>query len=123
MATTNNMGSMGLMQHRSWEDMAMMALGAIVFLSPFFYPMGNLAVVLSAIITGAVIMTIGIMELVSLRRWEEMLAFLCGLWMIISPYALDYMGPLRSWHVGLGLLVALLAGFQMWQDRNRRFEG
>ena len=123
MATTNDMGRMELMQHRSWEDIAMMALGAIIFLSPFFYPLGgNVAIVLSAVIAGAVIMAVGIMEMVSLRRWEEMLAFLAGLWMIIAPYALSYMGPLRTWHVALGLVVALLAAFQMWQDRNRRFD-
>ncbi|KXF76800.1 hypothetical protein ATN84_12340 [Paramesorhizobium deserti] len=123
MATTNDMGRIGLMQHRSWEDMAMMALGAIIFLSPFFYPMsGNIAIVLSAIITGAVVMTVGIMEMVSLRRWEEMLAFLGGVWMVIAPYALNYMGPLRVWHIALGIIVALLAAFQMWQDRDRRFD-
>ncbi|PRD45208.1 hypothetical protein C5748_03035 [Phyllobacterium phragmitis] len=123
MATTNDMGRMGLMQHRSWEDIAMMALGAIIFVSPLFYPVGgNVTIVVSAMITGAVIAALGIMEMVSLRRWEEMLAFLAGVWMIVSPYALNYMGPLRSWHIALGLIVALVAALQMWQDRNRRFD-
>jgi hypothetical protein len=58
------------------------------------------------------------LELVALQRWEEIGEMLCGLWLIVSPFALGYAdaGNLRFWHFGLGALVALLGAIELWQD-------
>ncbi|GGA97100.1 hypothetical protein GCM10011491_26750 [Brucella endophytica] len=123
MAMTNPVGRPGLIQHRSWEDNAIMALGAIIFLSSLFFPAtDNIAIVINTMLVGAVITALGIMEVARLRRWQEVLAFLAGLWVIASPYAFDYADALRSWHVALGVIVAVIAALQLWQDRHRRFE-
>ncbi|PYE90187.1 SPW repeat domain-containing protein [Phyllobacterium leguminum] len=118
-----NIGRIRLVRHPGWEDSAIMALGAIIFLSSLFFSVtDSMAVVVNTMLTGAVIVALGIMEVAILRRWEEALAFLAGLWTIASPYVIGYMDPLRTWHIALGVLVALIAALQLWQDRNRRLE-
>ncbi|MGO4838094.1 SPW repeat protein [Rhizobiaceae sp. 2RAB30] len=47
---------------------------------------------------------------------------ICGAWMVIQPFVLRYGGTLRTWHIVLGAVVALLALLEIWQDRNRALE-
>jgi len=122
MATLDRMPS-GLMQHRRWEDIASMILGVAIIISPMVY--GNAGMpkmVATTAIVGAVVVVLAGLEQVFLRRWEEFLSLLCGAWMIISPFFFQYGGALRSWHIGLGIAVAVLAVLELWQDRNRSLE-
>ncbi|WP_420962687.1 SPW repeat domain-containing protein [Brucella sp. IR073] len=122
MAMTNPVGRPGLIQHRGWEDNAIMALGAIIFLSSLFFPATDkIEVVINTMLAGAFVTACGIMEVARLRRWQEVLVFLAGLWVIASPFAFDYSDPLRTWHVALGVIIVAIAALQLWQDRKRRF--
>ena len=40
---------------------------------------------------------------------------------MVAPFALNYGGMLRNWHIVLGACVALLAVLEIWQDRDRQF--
>lgn len=128
MATTppNRMSPGGLMEHRRWEDILSMVLGLIILISPMFSFFGdaggNRTVIGITALVGAAIIVLSGLEQLSLRRWEEFLVFLCGIWMIISPFVLRYGGSLRRWHIVLGIVVALLALLEIWQDRNRTLE-
>lgn len=120
MPTSENMGTIGLAQHRSWEDVVCLVLGALIVFSAQFTGMtGNRAALLSAGIAGILIAALSILEIVVLRRWEEILTFLLGCWVVISPFVLGYGGALRVWHVVLGAIVAIIAALEMWQDRGR----
>ena len=122
MATLNGM-DLGLLQHRRWEDIVSMILGAAILVSPMFGETAvNATVVATTAIVGAAIVVLAGLEQVFLRRWEEFLAFLCGVWVMISPFVLEYGGALRAWHIGLGAAVAALAILELWQDRNRSLE-
>jgi hypothetical protein len=61
------------------------------------------------------------LELVRLRRWEEIAQLACGLWLSASPFILHYahQDHLRFWHWALGAIVSVLALFELWQDWNR----
>ena len=61
------------------------------------------------------------LELVRLRRWEEIAQLACGLWLSASPFIFDYahQDHLRFWHWALGAIVSILALFELWQDWNR----
>ena len=122
MATLERMGPMGLFQHRRWEDIALMILGVAIMVSPMFVETGNSRVVAATALVGAALVIIGGLEQLVLRRWEEYLALLGGLWMIAAPFVLNYGAPLRTWHIVLGALVAALAILVLWQDRNRSIE-
>jgi hypothetical protein len=103
--------------HRSWEDWFGMLLGVLIGLSPWLADQAaGSQVMWNAIIVGALVLMFAELELVSLRRWEEILSGACGLWLIASPYAFQYSGALATWHYALGGIVVLLALFELWQD-------
>jgi hypothetical protein len=109
-------------RHNAWQDRVMLMLGVVIFLSSMFFPVtAGLVAPFTTMLVGGLIALLGAMELVYLRHWEEFMAFLAGLWMIASPFAFDYADPLRHLHIALGIIVALLAAIEIWQDRNRRF--
>jgi hypothetical protein len=121
MATLNNMEPLGLSVHRSWEDFAAIALGALIVASPFIVGFEGMTVMLvTTIVAGGLVMAVGLMELAAHRLWEEAVALICGLWMIASPYVFNYAGDLRAWHMGLGVLVALLALLELWQPHAKK---
>ncbi|WP_244437477.1 SPW repeat protein [Aliihoeflea sp. 2WW] len=121
MATLNNMEPLGLSEHRSWEDFAAIALGVLIVASPFIAGFEGMTIMLvTTIVAGGLVMAVGLMELAAHRLWEEAVALICGVWMIASPYVFNYMGDLRAWHIGLGVLVALLALLELWQPHARK---
>jgi hypothetical protein len=105
--------------HRTWEDWFGMALGLLIALSPWIAerPQGELPM-LNAIAVGAAVLLLAETELVDLHRWEESLALLCGVWLIVSPFVFDYAaaGELAAWHFALGGIVVVLAAVELWQD-------
>ena len=97
-----------------------MFLGAAIMVSPMFIDnAGNTTMVAVTALVGAAIVIIAGLEQLALHRWEEFLALLGGVWVMASPFVLNYAGTLRIWHIALGAAVVLLAVLQLWQDRNR----
>jgi hypothetical protein len=110
-------GKSFLAVHRTWEDWLGIGLGCLIAISPWIAgETGTWAVTLNAVLVGVVIVCLAAFELVDLRRWEEIGAFLVGLWLIASPYVLGYSGALRIWHLVLGAAVVVLAMVEYWQD-------
>ena len=108
--------------HRTWEDGASLVLGLMIGLSPWFYDEPAVpAVLLNSALTGLVVLALAQMELVRLRRWEEIAQLACGLWLSASPFIFDYFHQhhLRFWHWALGACVAVLALLELWQDWDR----
>lgn len=121
MATLNRMEPLGLSVHRSWEDIASIVLGALIVASPFIAGMEGVTVMMvTTVAAGGLVVITGLMELSVQRRWDEGVALVCGLWMIASPYVLGYQGDIRGWHIGLGVLVAILALLELWQPHEKR---
>lgn len=117
---TRIMGSLRLMEHRRWQDIVVMILGAAILVSPMFGDTtSNTMMVVTIALAGAAILILGGVEQLFLRRWEEFLAFLCGAWVMLAPFVLEYGGPLRMWHIGLGAAVVILAILELWQDNDR----
>jgi hypothetical protein len=106
--------------HRTWQDWLALGLGIMIGLAPWVTgETSNWPAVLNAAVIGLLVLILAEIELVKLRRWPEMGELGCGLWQTASPYVFGYAGAgqLRYWHFVLGLLVALLAGLELWQDR------
>jgi O-antigen/teichoic acid export membrane protein len=111
-----------LKTHRTWEDGVALLLGLTIGLSPWFYDEPHVpAVLLNSGLTGLAVLALAQLELVRLRRWEEIAQLACGLWLSSSPFIFDYahQDHLRFWHWALGAIVSLLALFELWQDWNR----
>jgi hypothetical protein len=123
MATHNRMSSWQFLEHRRWEDILSMLLGAAILGTAMFGNVtGNTTMVAATALVGAAIVVLGGLEQMYLRRWEEFLAFFCGVWVMASPFTFNYGAPLRTWHIVLGAAVAALAILELWQDRNRRLD-
>lgn len=114
------MGSLRLVEHRRWQDILVMILGAAILVSPMFGGItGNTMMMVTIALAGAAILILGGVEQLFLRRWEEFLTLLCGIWVMLAPYVLEYGAPLRMWHIGLGAVVAILALLELWQDNDK----
>jgi hypothetical protein len=108
-----------LKTHRTWEDGVGLWLGLTIGLTPWLYDEEAVpGVVLNATLTGLAVLALAQLELVRLRRWEEVAQMACGAWLIASPFILDYahQDHLRFWHWALGGIVSALAAFELWQD-------
>jgi hypothetical protein len=108
-----------LKSHRSWEDGAGLILGLTIGLSPWLYEDELVpVVVLNSSLNGLSVLILAQLEIVYLRRWEEIAQLACGVWLIASPLLLDYAHKdyLRFWHWALGGMVVILAAFELWQD-------
>ena len=111
-----------LKTHRTWEDGVGLVLGLTIGLSPWFYDEPVVpAVLLNSGLTGLAVLALAQLELVRLRRWEEIAQLACGLWLSASPFILHYahQDHLRFWHWALGAIVSVLALLELWQDWNR----
>jgi O-antigen/teichoic acid export membrane protein len=111
-----------LKTHRTWEDGVGLTLGLIIGLSPWFYDEPVVpAVVLNSALVGLAVLALAQLELVRLRRWEEIAQLACGLWLSASPFIFHYahQDHLRLWHWALGAAVSILAVFELWQDWSR----
>jgi hypothetical protein len=111
-----------LKAHRTWEDGVGLVLGLLIGLSPWFYDEPAVpVVVLNSTLTGLAVLALAQLELVRLRRWEEVAQLACGLWLMASPFLFHYahQDHLRYWHWALGTALAVLALFELWQDWDR----
>jgi hypothetical protein len=103
--------------HRTWEDWLGMILGIVIGVSPWLTGQtDSTAVVVNSVAIGAFVLGLAMLQFVSLQRWEEVSAILCGLWLITSPVNFVYGGALATWHFMLGAIVILLAAAELWQD-------
>ncbi len=111
-----------LKTHRTWEDGVGLMLGLLIGLSPWLYDEPVVpAVLLNSAVIGLAVLMLAQLELIRLRRWEELAQLACGLWISASPFIFDYahQDHLRFWHWTLGAIVSALALFELWQDWNR----
>ena len=105
--------------HYGWEDCLSMALGALIVLTAWLVgDVGSQTVATNATIVGILVLALAGSEVLDLRRWEESLEAVCGLWLIASPFVFGYAnaGTLRYWHFVLGIAVVLLAVLELRQD-------
>ena len=108
-----------LKPHRSWEDGVGLLLGLTIGLTPWLYEQAPVPVVIAnSALTGLAVLMLAQLQIVRLRRWEEIAQLACGVWLVASPFLLDYahQDHLRFWHWALGGVVVVLAAFELWQD-------
>jgi len=110
--------------HRAWEDYLSAGLGVLTVLSPLIMAKGvDTTAMINAGVVGVLIAALAMLELMSLRRWEELLEAACGAWLFASPFVFGYGEALRSAHLVLGVAVLALAVLELWQDRRRLHAG
>jgi uncharacterized membrane protein HdeD (DUF308 family) len=103
--------------HNSVQDWINLICGVLLFVSPWALRFtGEMTAARTAWVGGVVIAVMGIAALVQFAEWEDWVALIVGVLMIISPWALGF-AALHSaaWpFVVLGLIVALASVSEIW---------
>jgi SPW repeat len=100
-------------------DVANLILGAILFFSPWIFGFEAGKPSDNAWVAGIIIVVLAIAALAAFAVWEEWLNLIVGLWTLISPWVLGFQGTsAMKVHVTIGVLVAILAGIEIWMSQN-----
>ena len=100
---------------KQWEDWTSWALGLWLLLSPWtlFFEQESRAME-NAVVVGALLIVVEIVELSVFRDWEEWINVALGAWLAISPFVLGIADALvRAHFVLFGGLIAALALYEV----------
>lgn len=116
---------MNTMNRRTEEtvlDVASLVVGVALALTPWIFGFATeTAAAWNAWVVGAAIALVAIGALVAFAEWEEWINLILGIWAIASPWALGFTAVSTALyaHVVAGLIVAVLAGLELWFARKR----
>jgi SPW repeat len=104
---------------RQWTDWATWLLGIWLCLSPwtllFEYETQAMR---NAVLLGALIILVEVIELSLFRGWEEWINVALGAWLVASVWVLGIVSPAAQINfVLVGVFVMALALYEMWQIR------
>src|SRR5262249_24260905 len=96
-------------------DVANLTLGVILLASPWIFGFPSAAASQTAVMSGIVIAAISIAALAVFTVWEEWLNLIMGVWVLASPWVLDFVGTTAMHvHIVIGVIVAVLAALEIW---------
>lgn len=110
------------MTTKRWLDSINILIGVWLFASPWLldYAASAPNAAANAYIVGAVIVLFAAGAVYLPKVWEEWVNMACGIWMILSPWALGFAGlaGVTRNAVIVGVLVTVLATWAMLRDRD-----
>jgi len=98
-------------------DLVNIVIGIALVLSPWVLGFAAEQVaVWNAGVGGALIALVAASALFAFAKWEEWANLMLGLWTLLSPWLLGFaaVGAAKWVHVIAGLIVAVLAGLDLW---------
>lgn len=110
---------------KRWQDWLLVALGTWLIISPFVLSYNSTTNVAAwnSYILGVAVAGFAIGALSVPRVWEEWVNLVLGIWLIISPYVLQYsdVEPIATRNnLTTGILIAALAVWAMLQYPTHR---
>jgi len=106
---------------KSVQDWTNLICGVLLFISPWALGfVGDMTVARTAWIGGVVIAVMGVAALVQFAEWEDWIALIVGVLMIIAPWVLGFAAmTYAAWtFVVLGLIVAIASFWEIWMIRH-----
>ena len=106
---------------KSVQDWINLICGVLLFISPWALDFShNMTAAWTAWIGGIVIAVMGLAALVQFAEWEDWVALIAGVLMIILPWVLGFTGiPAAVWaFIVLGAIVALSSISEIWMVHN-----
>jgi heme/copper-type cytochrome/quinol oxidase subunit 3 len=96
-------------------DVANLILGVILLASPWIFGFPSGAASQNAVTCGIVIAAISLAALAAFTVWEEWLNLIVGVWVLVSPWVLGFVGTTAMHvHIVVGVIVAVLAALEIW---------
>jgi SPW repeat len=73
----------------------------------------------NAMVSGIIIAVLSVAALAAFAEWEEWLNLVVGLWVLVSPWVLDFANTAAMWvHIVIGIIVAVVAAIEVWMMRH-----
>lgn len=111
---------------RHWQDVVNALVGLAVLLSPWWLGFtDSMAATVNALVVGLALIAAALGAILVPRPWEEWTEAGLGLWLIMSPWVLQYAleRPNRLAMVALGAVVVLIATWTLFVDKEYRAWG
>ena len=100
-------------------DVINLILGGVLFFSPWLFDLSSGAQWQTASIVGILIAVLSIAAMAAFAVWEEWFVLIAALALIVSPWLLGFQNSAAmSIDVIVGVIVAALAGFEVWLTRD-----
>src|SRR6516225_7168264 len=101
-------------------DVVNLILGGVLFFSPWLFDLSVGAQWQTASTVGIIIAALSIAALACFAVWEEWFILGAGIGLIVSPWLLGFQNSdAMIVDVVVGLIVAVLAGFEVWLTRHK----
>lgn len=96
-------------------DVGNLILGAILIFSPWMFGFAAGPQFENGLATGIVLIAVSIAALTAFAVWQEWLNLIVGLWLIVSPWVLNFQSTeaVRI-EVTIGIIVAAFAKNELW---------
>lgn len=106
---------------KSVQDWIMLVCGILLFVSPWTLGFSAETPARAAWVGGIVIAVMAIAALVQFAEWQDWIALIAGVLVIVAPWALGFAAmPFAVWaFVILGLIVALASLSEIWMLHSR----
>ncbi len=111
LATAKTVGLDGLLSHVT------LALSGLLFVSPWLLDYSGLAVAAwTAWISAIVIAIFSLAATIHFAEWEEWVALVGGVWLVIAPWALQfaYFGGATVAFTGVGCFIVWISVSDLW---------
>ncbi|MFB6104389.1 MAG: SPW repeat protein [Halobacteriaceae archaeon] len=107
---------------KNWESAIVAVVGAWIVAAPFIFDKTGIGVTLSGVMIGLIIMSYGAYDVKQKQIWGNRIARYwamtgLGLWVAVSPWFFHTPNPLRTSNLVSGLIVAVLGGYQWYDNR------
>jgi hypothetical protein len=100
-------------------DLYVLILAILLFLSPWVFAFTYELAREESWAVGLLLTIASATALFALRSWKEWLILLLGLWLVAAPWLLGFPhAAAMKIHVGVGLVIAYLAGLDLWLLRH-----
>ncbi len=100
-------------------DVVNLILGGVLFFSPWLFDLPSGAQWQTASVVGIIIAVLSIAAIAAFAVWEEWFVLIAALALIVSPWLLGFQNSAAmSIDVIVGIIVAALAGFEVWLTRD-----
>lgn len=109
------------MKMKHWQDPLNLVLGLWLAASPWVLGyQAEITPTYNAVIVGAPIAVLALLELFKVTAWEEWTSFALGVWLAMSPWLLGFSGIAAAMSNALvvGIAVAALALWALGTDKD-----
>lgn len=103
------------------QDKLALGIGAALFVSPWVLQYTDLVgATENAWLCGVVIMGVAVAAILTFTRWQHWHGLILGLWIVITPWVLDFAAAIEPTiaHVLLGGLLLVCEGWEIWDVRH-----